>query len=125
MYRTCSVCGKIHDYNKKCIRKKHYRGGEERGLRSQTKWTLKSLEIRERSNYLCAVCLDKGIINHKNVEVHHITKVKDDQSLLLDDSNLICLCQEHHKDADKGKIDVEYLRSLATARDNSESPGGF
>lgn len=119
MYKTCSVCGKVHDFNgKMCKRKKTYRGGEERGLRSQTRWTRKSIDIRDRSHYLCEVCKDKGIIRYENVEVHHIVKVKDDESLMYEDSNLICLCQEHHKQADRGEIDSDYLRRLARHRDN-------
>ena len=119
MYKTCSVCGRMHDFNSKmCKRKKTYRGGSERGLRSQTKWTEKSLEIRDRSHYLCAVCQDKGIIRYENVEVHHIVKVKDDESLMYEDTNLICLCQEHHKQADRGEIDKDYLTRLAVTRDN-------
>jgi 5-methylcytosine-specific restriction endonuclease McrA len=60
--------------------------------------------IREDSQYLCEVCRSYGVYNYDNLEVHHITKVKDDPSRLLDRDNLICLCRQHHKMADKGKI---------------------
>jgi len=118
MFKACSRCGKIHRQGYTCRVGKVYTGGQERGQRSSTKWTEKSLDIRERSSYLCAVCQDQGIINHKSVEVHHIIKVREDESLMYDDSNLICLCQAHHKMADAGEIDADYLRFLAEKRDN-------
>lgn len=117
MYKSCSKCGKIHPSNYKCSSKRVYQDTDERKLRSQYAWTKKSEEIRDRANHLCEVCRDKGIITYKDIEVHHIVKVKDDSSLLLDNFNLVCLCQEHHKKADKGEIDSDYLIELAMNRE--------
>ena len=89
----------------------------EHQLRQTNKWHSKSLEIRERSHWLCAVCLDHKVITHESLEVHHIIKLRDNPELLLEDSNLICLCTKHHKQADEGEIDVDYLRMLAQMRD--------
>jgi 5-methylcytosine-specific restriction endonuclease McrA len=114
--KACAVCGKIHSADIKCWRK-DARIDREHKLRQTNKWHTKSLEIRERSHWLCAVCLDKGIINHESLEVHHIEKLRDNPDGLLDDANLICLCTTHHKLADEGKIDVDYLRMLAQMRD--------
>jgi 5-methylcytosine-specific restriction endonuclease McrA len=75
------------------------------------------MEIRERAQNLCEACRDKGIYVFDNLEVHHITKVRDDESRLLDDSNLVCLCRECHRRADAGEIDESYLRELARKRD--------
>jgi len=36
---------------------------------------------------------------------------------LLEDDNLIALCIDHHKQADKGEIDIDYLRYLVKLRD--------
>lgn len=118
MFKSCSKCGKIHDTKYKCNFGRTFTGGEERKLRSQYSWTKKSKEIRERANHLCEVCLDNGQITYNNIEVHHIVKVKDDSSKLLDNENLICLCQEHHKEADEGRIDQSYLIRLAQSREN-------
>lgn len=119
MYKSCSKCGKIHDTRFKCnAGNEIYKSMQERHLRSKNAWTEKSKEIRERANYLCEVCRDQGKITYENLEVHHITKVRDDESLLLDNYNLICLCQEHHKQADKGLIDKDYLLSLAKRRED-------
>lgn len=117
MFKSCSKCGKIHDTKYKCNVGRIYTGGDERKLRSQYVWTKKSEEIRERANHLCEVCKDKGIITFNNIEVHHIVKVKDDKSKLLDNENLICLCQEHHKQADNNEIEKEYLLRLARERE--------
>lgn len=118
MYKTCSVCGKIHDLNQVCKRQVVYKDTEERHLRSTRRWTDKSKDIRDRSHYLCAVCLDQGIINYQETEVHHITKIKESLDLLLEDSNLITLCKFHHKEADRGGISKDYLFSLAKKRDS-------
>ena len=120
MFKSCSRCGKIHPKNYQCNVGKTYKGGEERNLRSQYSWTKKSEEIRERANHLCEVCRNEGVYTYDNIEVHHIVKVRDDKSRLLDNENLICLCQEHHKQADKGQIETDYLFALARKREGHE-----
>ena len=118
MYKACSKCGKIHPAGIACRAwKRSYNGGDERKLRSKYSWTKKSAEIRERAHYLCEVCKDQGIYTFKDIEVHHIVKVKDDESKLLDDNNLICLCKYHHMLADDYKIDKDYLCELVARRE--------
>lgn len=118
MFKACAKCGKIHAANYTCTANKRiYVGGNERKLRSTNKWTEKSKEIREKANHLCEICRDKGIYTYNDLEVHHITKVKEDSTLLLDNDNLICLCQFHHKEADKGRVDIDYMRRLAKERE--------
>lgn len=90
----------------------------EKKLRSTRKWTDMSKIIREDSQYLCEVCRSYGVYNYNNLEVHHITKVKDDPSGLLDRDNLICLCRQHHKMADNGEIEEGYLRKIVERREN-------
>ena len=122
MYKSCSKCGKIHKSKYRChaIKRIVYQGGNERKLRSTWKWTEKSREIRERAHYLCEVCKDKGRITYEGIEVHHIIKVKDDESLLLDNNNLICLCTAHHKQADNNQLDINYLKDLAQQREEQK-----
>ena len=93
-------------------------------LRNTTAWHNKAEEIKERSKYLCAVCVDLWKNDHsfsrltsEELEVHHITKLRDDPDLLLEDSNLICLCRRHHRSADRGHLTPDYLRRLAEERD--------
>jgi len=118
LYKSCSKCGKIHSYNFRCSTRREY-AGEERKLRSKYSWTKKSQEIREKSHNLCEVCKAQGVFTYDNIEVHHITKLKEDESKLLENENLICLCQEHHKQADKNEIDKNYLVELAKIREQT------
>lgn len=117
MWKACSRCGKIHDVNHKCNVNRVYNGGRERELRDTYAWQKKSLEVREKAQYLCEVCRDQGVYTYNDLEVHHIDKVKDEPSKLLDNHNLVCLCVTHHKQADRGEIDKEYLKRLAEARE--------
>lgn len=120
MFKSCSVCGKIHDSRFRCYRKREYDGGAERRARSSNKWTEKSREIRERAHHLCELCRDEGRITYDGIEVHHIIKVRDNQDLLLDNMNLICLCKTHHLLADKGEISVDRLKKLAWERETGK-----
>lgn len=123
MLKSCSRCGRIHPYNHRCNKGRIYKKNDIDKLRSTSRWTNKSIEIREASNYLCSVCLDEGIYNYNNIEVHHITKLQDNHELLLENENLICLCKYHHKQADEGKLDKEYLINLVKLRDNMPNGG--
>lgn len=117
--KACSRCGKIHDYNFKCghLKPNIKYDYKEAKLRNTYEWHQKAEKIKKDSKYLCAVCLDtKKIYNYNNLEVHHITKIKEDTTRLLDDYNLICLCQDCHKLADKGLIKKDYLFKLAEDR---------
>lgn len=120
MWRACSKCGRIHAFNYKCnngIKKDYSKYDyEESRLRNTYKWHKKAEQIKKDSNYLCSVCIENKTYNYNDLEVHHIIKIKDDKSKLLDDNNLICLCEKHHKLADAGMIDEEYLFSLVKKR---------
>ena len=117
MLRACSKCGRVHDSSYKC-NKGRLPQTDEQTLRNLSKWHKKSEEIRDRSFNLCAICQDKGEINYLNIEVHHIIKLRDDPNGLLEDSNLIALCSYHHKLADKGEYDIDYLKALVKKRDS-------
>lgn len=117
-FKSCSKCGRIHPYSYKCtvgVDSNRYKVSEDK-LRSKYAWTKKSKQIREDAGNLCEVCRDKGIATYNNLEVHHIEKLRDNVDGLLDDDNLICLCTRHHKEADNGEIDEEYLRELVKKR---------
>ena len=119
MWKACSRCGRIHPAGYKCNVGRVYKGGEERKLRSQWSWNEKRTQIKEDAHYLCEVCRDHGILTYNDVEVHHIEKIKDRPDLFLEDSNLVVLCRSHHKDADDGKIDKDYLKALAKKREDN------
>lgn len=122
MWKCCVRCGRIHTKNYTChAGKRIYQADAERKLRSSYKWTEKSKDIRDKAHYLCEVCKAEGRLTYDGVEVHHITKVRDNKDLLLDDYNLICLCTAHHKQADNNQLDNDYLRELAKQREESFS----
>lgn len=130
MFKACSRCGRVHDSNYNCTHNKpkfdysRYSDLEERKLRSTAAWTNKSIEIREAAQYLCEVCRDKGVYNYNGIEVHHIEKLRKNKEGFLNNTNLICLCEKHHKQADKGLLDADYLRDLARRRDQNNKLRG-
>lgn len=117
MLVTCSKCGRIHERGYKCDKglKISYKKDYDK-LRSTYAWTQKAKQVKEDANNLCEVCKAKGIYTYNDLEVHHIVKIKDNKEGLLDDTNLICLCVDHHKEADAGSIKADYLRALAKKR---------
>lgn len=115
MWKSCSKCGRIHPASYACHSGVSVTG--EMKLRNTYKWRKKREEIKKESDYLCAVCREEGRYNYEDIEVHHITKLRERQDLLLDNYNLIPLCVKHHKLADEGKIDADYLRELARRRE--------
>ena len=116
---TCPRCGRIHPRGYKCTvgrtKPKTYVYDETK-LRSKQAWSSKSKQIRADANYLCEVCKDNGAYNYKDLSVHHIEKLRDRPDLWLEDSNLICLCKDHHRMAEAGLIDKAYLHKLAKQR---------
>ena len=114
---ACSKCGKIHQRGFRCnANRTPPADTKSRQLRRTYAWRTKSKQIRQEAQHLCEVCRDQNIYTYDGLEVHHITKIADDPAGLLDDNNLICLCTYHHKEADEGRIDTEYLRKLAKER---------
>lgn len=114
--KSCSRCGRIHPRGTKCNIGRKYTKTDESRLRSKYAWTKKAKQIKADANNLCEVCRDKGVYTYDNLEVHHIIKLSEDKDGLLEDNNLICLCVYHHKQADAGEIDADYLRKLAKER---------
>ena len=108
----------MHEATYQCNHNRFKKDTEARQLRQKNSWHIKSKEIREKSNYLCSVCKEEGRYTYEGLEVHHITPIEEDKSRVLDNYNLICLCQEHHKQAEIGKIDKEYLYQLARERED-------
>ena len=118
--KACPRCGRIHEYSFKCFRNitpRSYQDTEENRLRSKSAWKKKRSEINEKSYYLCEVCKDRGDYTPKEVEVHHIKKLREDHDLLLENENLITLCKLHHREADRGYLEKSYLLELVKKRD--------
>lgn len=118
--KSCSVCGKIHPRGKECKPKRDYGTSEERKLRYTYAWKQKREQIKKDAFNLCEVCLREGVYTYEGLEVHHITKLRENPNGLLDDDNLITLCTFHHKQADAGEIPKEYLEQIARERGKHE-----
>jgi len=123
MYKSCAKCGKIHDTRYKCrvgVDTYSYYNSDEYKLRNTHSWHKKSEEIKEASRYLCAMCEQDNVFNYEKLEVHHIIPLREDKTKLLDNFNLICLCDSHHKKADRGEISRDLLFELAKKRENKQ-----
>ena len=117
MFKTCSRCGIVPDDHIcpfKVQKKKDTTAGSVRNL---SHWHKKSIEIRERDNYLCQVCLREKYntqlkYNFSELEVHHIIPLEEDVSKAFDNDNLITLCRYHHELAERGDISRDELRTM-------------
>lgn len=124
MMKACKYCGRMHDINATCPRKPTQKGRKYPTktsvdkLRYTSRWQRKRAQIKQDAHYMCEVCADHGIITTSHLEVHHIVKLNDNPDLLTDDSNLICLCVPHHKQADAGEIESDYMKQLVVKRQN-------
>lgn len=120
MLKSCSKCGKIHDFNYICKvnNRSKPKKTEQRTFRNRNKWHEKAEEIKKRACYLCEVCRQENIYTYDNLETHHITPLEEDIDKGLDNYNLIVLCSRHHKEAEAGLIKKEYLEELARIRED-------
>ncbi len=121
MLKTCSICGKIHDFNKTFKRVSTKKFTLESKFRKSYQWTIKSKQIRLRDKYLCQICIrDKYdtncLYNYKELEVHHIVSINEDYNLRLDDMNLITLCRYHHEMAEKQIISKKELIGIVESK---------
>ncbi len=123
MRKSCTYCGRIHDVMYKCpqSQKKRYRKKEYDydKYRNTTEWQIKRAEIQERDLHMCQVCV-RGLFdygarkyNSHNTSVHHIISLKKNYELKNVNTNLITLCDCHHKMADRGEIPIETLKNIA------------
>ena len=121
--KTCAKCWGVHPVGTRgCpLQPKSYKQYKKDTVANQfrktNKWRVKSEKIRYRDKFLCQVCLTKKYdtvyeYTYDNLEVHHITPLKEAQELGLDDNNLITLCAFHHKIADAGTIPRKELSWL-------------
>lgn len=123
MFKSCSVCGGIHLFSKNKCQKNRYKfksrqENELDKLRQKNKYRKTANYVKENYYNLCAVCLSEGVLNSEKLEVHHIEKIRERPDLAYEKSNLICLCSQHHRLAEKGELSKEYLHSLSPPGQN-------
>jgi len=117
MMKTCSVCGRIHDFNKMCSRNRKKPKTTANKFRNTYEWKEKRKWIKERDKYLCQICIEGKHntlyrYNYKQLEVHHIIPIEEDSDKKLDSENLITLCSMHHKMAEDNEISREELQEI-------------
>lgn len=117
MLKTCSICGKIHDFNKVCRRPSKKKDTKASKFRNTNGWIKKRASIKTRDKYLCRVCMSGKYdtnyrYTYKELEVHHIIPLEEDYSKRLDSNNLITLCRMHHEMAESGIISREELQEM-------------
>ena len=115
MKRYCTICHKIHDGRCKPEPRANTAKPEFVKFRSSAAWQNKREAIRRRDLQCCRVCAELGVINNKELSVHHITPLDSDWEQRLEDNNLVTLCVAHHRQADAGRIPAAQLRRLAAA----------
>lgn len=123
MLKACSRCGKIHPYSYTCNvgRARSFADRQDKEasrLRSTRAWQVKREHIKESAFNLCEVCKAQGLYNFTDIEIHHIKKLSQEPTGLLEDDNLIALCKLHHIQADRGQLEATYLQELARLRDD-------
>lgn len=114
MKHYCTVCHTIHEGRcqppRYAARK---RNSEADCFRNTQIWRKASERIRRRDYNCCRVCLKAGIIESRDLSVHHIVPVVVDYDKRLDEDNLITLCRYHHEQAERGIIRKRELLDMA------------
>ena len=117
---SCARCGRIHPRGQCPIppapRTRHYNPEtrtEVQRFRSSKVWQLKAEEIKERDKHLCRLCLFNGVLNYRELSVHHITPINKAKEKRLDNDNLITLCNDCHMKVEGDGQYADLLRRLA------------
>lgn len=64
-------------------------------------WQSLRKEIIIRDKGCCVLCLLRGKIEYRQLQVHHIVKRVDNLSLAYDRDNLVTLCRTCHEEVEK------------------------
>lgn len=119
MLKSCSYCGRIHDSKYICSAKpkKNRAITEADKFRWTSIWQRKREEIKKRDLYLCQICIRElyNTITKYNTEelsVHHNIPISVEYNKRLDNSNLLTVCDYHHKMCDRGEIPREEVQRI-------------
>lgn len=111
--RVCPRCGGLHPIGTTCYKQEAKKDTEARRFRNSRKWQKKATEIKQRDHYMCIYCLEQERrYNFKHLEVHHIVPLAEDLDLGLEETNLVTLCNEHHRQAENGEIPRKELQEI-------------
>lgn len=85
-------------------------------------WDWEQFSRNYRANYpLCEMCESCNVVR-PSVSVHHIQKIDDAPERKLDITNVIALCDECHKRADRDAAYNARCKRLADERHNDSLP---
>jgi 5-methylcytosine-specific restriction enzyme A len=128
MLKSCQYCLSIHDSKYVCPKKPvriKTNPSEMDKFRWGKSWQKKRKAINERDTFMCQVCIRElhGTIRkytYQNIEVHHIYPLVEAEGWArrLDDMSLICLCKQHHEDAEAGKISRRELLGIVKEQED-------
>lgn len=123
MKKSCKYCGGIHPVGYECpMRPRHDRPRNSSAdkFRKTRTWRKKRDAVVSRDFHMCRVCADgqygtyqAGSYYTDKLSVHHIEPLEERYDLRLEEDNLLTCCPWHHKMADDGEIDRNYLHGLA------------
>lgn len=112
MKTRCNRCRKLTEYgntycnqcNEIVSKKRNRERTKNDAIEATTKnatWKNLRKQIILRDNNCCVLCFKRGIISYKNLQVHHIVKRIDDESLIYEPTNLVTLCRTCHEEVEK------------------------
>ncbi len=129
MMTVCTRCGGLHPINTDpCKPTRQAKSNTVANtFRKTNRWRVKSEQIRARDLNLCRVCMTDTYntvqqYTYLNLSVHHIVPLAEDPDRGLDDSNLITVCDYHHKLAEVGKIPRKELLAMVASTPPSPRP---
>ena len=136
--KMCKECwSKVRRHNANRYKAYNTYREDNTGFYNSTLWKKVSESIRRKFFGCCAICFSNSQKLHKDLEevsnlnyfiedgkrknlIHHIIELKEDESKAVAESNLICVCEKHHRrihdiyeKGNKDKIQVELLELVA------------
>lgn len=95
----CEECAKKLNKNNKNRLKDKYANATTKTSR----WQSLRMKIIQRDK-CCVLCFQRGFIENRTLQVHHIVKRTEDISLIYTPSNLITLCRSCHEEVEKMSV---------------------
>lgn len=108
----CKYCLKIHDRYVECDSKIKHKKNKQKDKYNDdrykvyndcyntTRWKKVREEVLKKSNYMCEICKQLGILNYEDIQVHHIEKIIDNPYKMYDEDNLLVVCRKHHREVE-------------------------
>lgn len=137
MLKSCVYCSKLHKIGDKCQFapkpedrftgrrregwQRKYTGTNEDKIRSSYKWKTVREIIRSKANYMCELCKHYGFLSYQSVQIHHIESLAERKDLAYTASNLICLCENCHKQVEGDTQVKPLLKELAMKREKTHT----